>query len=109
MKNKKLLTFESCDYLQRFCPGGTIASHLLQKYWQIITKIQVDYPTNHCQVRTGSSNAQCISVYFHKKRTEFMIIWITSKAVLLLVFQMIQITYKLNHQTTLKIIQWCYT
>ena len=30
-----------------------------KKYWQIITKIQVDYPTNHCQLRTGGSNTRC--------------------------------------------------
>ena len=58
-KEKNKLTFESCDHLQRFCPGGTIAGHLLQKYWQIITKIQVDYPTNHCQLCTGRSNTRC--------------------------------------------------
>ena len=53
------MKIETCDYLQRFCPGGTIAGHLLQKYWQIITKIQVDYPTNHCQLRTGGRNTRC--------------------------------------------------
>ena len=32
------LTNETCDYLQKFCQGGTIAGRLLQKYWQIITE-----------------------------------------------------------------------
>ena len=58
------MKIETCDYLQRFCPGGTIAGHLLQKYWQIITKIQVDYPTNHCQLRTGGRNTRCTRYEF---------------------------------------------